>query len=133
MSAQEEALTVRCPLCKAKPGVQCTYVMPKLRPQFSNSRQYLDQVARAGTPTKMNHGARTHLAWRAAADIAWNARVNARVHNEVSKKVAALRAFDAAESLQLREWLRLYGGVLWNVETRSIRRPAWTYDEDLWT
>lgn len=128
MTSAAQALQVPCLKCKAVKGVRCTYVLPKMRPQFSNSTQFLDQVARAGAFTKVPHNERRETAWR--VEIAYfeqlrrEARDRATVHNEISKKTRALRDFDAEQSLALREWLRLHAGILWGIETNSIRRRS---------
>lgn len=125
MTSAAQSLQVSCPKCQATPGVGCTYIMPKVRPQFSGSTQYLEQVARVGAPTKVPHNDRREVAWRKEMayfhKLRHIARDKATVHNEISKKTRALRDFDAAESLALREWLRLHAGILWGVQTNSIR------------
>lgn len=131
MTSVAQALQVTCSKCGAGVGAGCTYIMPKTRPEFSNSQQFLDQVARAGALTKVPHNERRSAAFQREVDAMHTARRIARdkamVHNEISKKVRALRDFDAGETMALREWLRLHAGILWGVRTNSIRRPYSRY------
>lgn len=102
---EEAAYRLSCPLCLARKGEPCLYLEPAPRMEHRRSPGYQAQLDRAGTPTKQPHAERF-------AKVDKYLRQARRAQElKVMKAtqppwLAPLRAFDAAEYEQMRDWLR---------------------------
>ena len=93
----EESLEVDCPVCRVGAGAWCVYV---------------GNVYRAGTETKRLHIERRHQLWLQRP-------VFAPKKHRITAAVVSLQAFDRAEELALRSWLRQHVHLLLNQEDHS--------------
>lgn len=111
VSRTEQAMEHRCPECDAAPGSPCLY-LPVPEPTYHLSHVQRDRhAARAaltGTPTKRPHTRR----FSAVAEHDRKIRRALPPVPPPDPVATALRQFDAAESLELRDWLARHGRLL---------------------
>jgi hypothetical protein len=93
-----------CTFCSAPAGQRCVYTTA----QPSWNRQL-------GDPTQIPHAARKQAARRRIHARLWKERHPAVIPATRDRRQAAAaeREFDRREWEQLRDWLRLYGEILW--------------------
>lgn len=106
-----------CPKCKAPEGSPCTYMPFNAGPQGPRWRtMQTAKYLRVGTPMPGVHPERRQvIRMRAAAARALREKAAlTRAGLERREVNRALRAFDRAEYVRMREWLRVHGHILRN-------------------
>lgn len=116
--SDKDALRVRCPLCKREPGQRCVYISDSSEPDFTRAYGMRRIKHHKGAQTQKPHNQRRHLFAKARQEY-W------RLHHpfeasrlaRASKRTAivlAQREYERREANELREWLRVYGPILWD-------------------
>lgn len=107
----DQALELRCPKCKAKPGAPCTYMPQALGP-------YQAPDLRWGTPTRRPHNERMYQVRRRDRDRAiaeFHAERAILLADPVGPERRALAELARQEHAQIRAWLALHSTVLTKV------------------